>query len=628
MSDMSTENAGQVLWQIQDQLRSSGLRDQESALIALQLIVWACLSDIGTKRIPEESRLPVVLPHGRTGIAEALGTMAASGGLLGQAFNDAPAYARSAGETLVAAANTAARLAGTGMFSRFPPEEILGFVLVGSREYVVIPPELTALMAGLAVTPEQNSIYCPWDNTGQLVGELAEHEANVLVETPWQSSLPALMALMRSPTTFVTSTDPLRNPTAVKEGRLEKFDASLAFPPMGMSVNDDVVAQDLLGRFPVKKATAAGLMIQHIVAQTRGRAAVVVPNSFLFGPGKDRDVREYLVDKGMVEAVIALPVGIHQSINVPTALLLLNTVKPCWDVRFVDASKSYFQDQSLRGRTALANIDEILQFCSRVDGIHSVETSLDLDEGLAAIVGAGEVLANDASLQVDRYVMPAEQRELHAQLSALPTASLDEIAVFVQPVPHKDRGADGPTAINVFEVGAADIPSKGYIPRPERPISIQLSPRRSGDPMDVFLRPYDVVLIVKGSAGKVGVVPRNVPPPGNGGWIAGQSAIVLRSKSVKHDLRGLALWLRSPMGQTILDSIGSGAGVQMLSIKELRRLGVITGLDVWTETAVAVLEREEELQHQIEILQDEQASIAEDLWEQLRTAAAELAQQK
>ena len=623
---MSTENAGQVLSQVQDQLRSSGLREQESALFAFQLIVWAGLSDIDVERIPQESLLPGVLPHGRKGIAEALGKMAASGGLLGQAFNDAPAYARLAGESLVAAASTAARLAAAGMFSRFPAEEILGFVLASSREHFVVPSELAMLMTGLAVTSEHKSIYCPWESTGQLVAELSEHEANVLVETPWQSSLPALMALMRFPPTSVMQTDPLRSPTAVKEGRLEKFDASLAFPPMGMPINDDVVSQDLLGRFPVKKATATGLMIQHIVAQTSGRVAVVVPNSFLFGPGKDREVREHLVNRAMVEAVIALPVGIHQSTNVPTALLLLNTVEPCGEVRFVDASLPYFQGQSGRGRTALTRIDEILQFCLPANGNNSVETPLDVDDSLAMVAGVPEILANDASLQVDRYVMPAEQRELQAQLGALPTVSLDEIAAFIQPVPNKDRGTDGPMALNVFEVGAADIPATGYIRGPERPISIQLSPRRSGDPKDVFLRPYDLVLIVKGSAGKIGVVPRNVPPPGNDGWIAGQSAIVLRGKSENQDLRGLALWLRSPMGRKVLDGIRSGAAIQMLSINELRRLGVIAGLNAWTDMAVDVIEREDDLQHRIEILQDEQASIAEDLWEQLRIAASELAE--
>lgn len=623
---MSTENAGQVLYQLQDQLRGSGLREQESALFAFQLVVWAGLSDIDIGRIHQESLLPGVLPLGRRGIAEALGKMAASGGLLGQAFNDAPAYARLAGESLVSAAGTAARLAATGMFSRFPAEEILGFALASSREHLVVPSELALLMTGLAVTPEQNSIYCPWESTGQLVAELAEHEANVLVETPWQSSLAALMALMRFPPTSVMLTDPLRNPTAVKEGRLERFDASLAFPPMGMPINEDVVSQDLLGRFPLKKATATGLMIQHLVAQTSGRVAVVVPNSFLFGPGKDRDVREHLVNSAMVEAVIALPVGIHQSTNVPTALLLLNTIKPCADVRFVDASLPYFQGQSGRGRSALVRVDEIVQFCLPANGNRTDETALDIDDSLAMVASVGEILANDASLQVDRYVMPAEQRELQAQLGSIPTVSLDEIAVFIQPVSNKDRGTDGPTAISVFEVGAADIPATGYIRRPERPISIQLSPRRSGDPKDVFLRPYDLVLIVKGSAGKIGVVPRNVPPPGNDGWIAGQSAIVLRGKSGGQDLRGLALWLRSPMGRKLLDGIRSGAAIQMLSINELRRLGVIAGLNAWTDMAIDVLEEEDDLQHQIEILQDKQASIAEDLWEQLRSAAREWAE--
>lgn len=626
MPEMSTENAGQVLWQIQVELRSSGIREQERALIALQLIVWAYLSNIGIARIPQESRLSSVLSRGSTGIAEALSAMATSGGLLGQAFNDAPAYARLAGESLVTAAGATARLAAAGMFSRFPPAEILGFVLANSKEHFVIPTELAMLMTGLATTVDQSSIYCPWESTGQLVAELAGHGANVLVETPWQSSLPALMALMRLPPTSVMQTDPLRNPTAVKEGHLEKFGASLAFPPMGMPTNVDVVSQDLLGRFPVRKATATGLMIQHMVAQTSGRVAVVVPNSFLFGPGKDRDVREHFIKNAMVEAVIALPVGIHQSTNVPTALLLLNTIRPCADVRFVNASLPYFHEQPGRGRKTLSRIDEILQFCLRGDRANPIESPLYRDHSLAIVASVGDILANDTSLQVDRYVMPAEQRELQAQLGVLPTVPLDEIATFIQPVPNKDRGTDGPTAISVFEVGAADIPATGYIRRPERPISIQLSPRRVGEPEDVFLRPYDLVLIVKGSAGKIGVVPSNVPPPGSEGWIAGQSAIVLRSKSANQDLRGLALWLRSPMGRNLLDGIRSGAAIQMLSINELRRIGVVAGLNAWTDRAIDVLEREDDLQHQIELLQAEQASIAHNLWEQLRIAANECAE--
>jgi hypothetical protein len=33
---------------------------------------------------------------------------------------------------------------------------------------------------------------------------------------------------------------------------------------------------------------------------------------------------------------------------------------------------------------------------------------------------------------------------------------------------------------------------------------------------DRFLRPYDIVLIIKGSVGKVGIVPSDVPEPGPG----------------------------------------------------------------------------------------------------------------
>jgi hypothetical protein len=51
--------------------------------------------------------------------------------------------------------------------------------------------------------------------------------------------------------------------------------------------------------------------------------------------------------------------------------------------------------------------------------------------------------------------------------------------------------------------------------------------------VEQFLRPLDV---------------QDVPPPGPGGWVAGQSAIVLRAKTNTIDSRALALQLRSSFG--------------------------------------------------------------------------------
>ena len=69
---------------------------------------------------------------------------------------------------------------------------------------------------------------------------------------------------------------------------------------------------------------------------------------------------------------------------------------------------------------------------------------------------------------------------------------------------------------------------------------------------DQFLRSADIVLTIRGSTGKVGIVPDEVPGPGPGGWVAGSSATILRARPGTHvDPRALFLLLRSPLGQDL-----------------------------------------------------------------------------
>ncbi len=610
---MSNDHAGQVLLQVQDLLRKSPLGSRESGLLAFQLLTWAQLST--QNRVAADTTIDAALAFGASGIVEALARLALVDGPIGQAFGDAPRYAQVSGDYIVAAATAAKRLAEGGIFERFSAADVAIVPLQDSSDFFTVPCEVAHLMVRLISNDVPRSVYCPWESSGQFVGNMLDRDARLYVEAPYQAPMPALLSLFRSSPTEIVLTDPLRSPSAVKGGHLEKFDAALSVPPWNMSANEDVALTDLYGRFPIQKATGNGLHVQHIVAQTEGKAAVIVPNSFLFGPGRDREVREYLLGKGWVKAVIALPAGLFNSTSMPSALLLLDTRESSRDVNFVDATQPYFTKALTKSRTTLTNTDAILEYC--IGSGEKPSLVDELDGTLAARIDGGAILANDASLQVDRYVIASEQRAMQAALSSMHTVELGDIVNVLNPIPNKDRGADSPTAFEVYEVGAADLPSVGYIRTPERKIHVKLSTRRSGNSDDVFLRPYDLVLVVKGSTGKIGIVPANVPPPGPGAWIAGQSAVVLRATNREVDLRGLGLWLRSKLGQQLLDSIKSGATIPMMSIATLRRLKVIAMIPAWTELAIEVLEEEDDLQHQIEVLQDQQASIAEQLWNEL-----------
>lgn len=125
----------------------------------------------------------------------------------------------------------------------------------------------------------------------------------------------------------------------------------------------------------------------------------------------------------------------------------------------------------------------------------------------------------------------------------------------------------------------------------------------------------DIVLIIKGSVGKVGIVPQDVPLPGPGGWAAGQSAIVLRAKDNRIDPRAMAVQIRSPRGQEVLNFAITGATIQLVPLKMLMKLPIFVPDLQTARQAAEVLGQETKIQYEIDRLRQSRAMLASDLWQ-------------
>lgn len=604
----------QVLYQVLEPLRGSVV-EHEASILAFQLLAWAHLSAQGG--LDPAERIDAVLEKGASDVVDALAALSSRRGLIGQAFSSAPSVARHAYAGVITAAKSAKALVDAGVFERFQAADVVSDLVPWLPGYQMLSPQLVRLVSDLAIARDIESVYCPWEYSGQLVGSvLWAHPSHVHAESLLAFPLPALISLFYMKGAIdIEVTNPLRTPLAVNGGKLQKFCATIACPPMGMRVEPEIAERDLYGRFPIPKATATGLMVQHIVAQTLGTAAIVIPNSFLFGSGTDREVREHLLKNKYVQAVIALPGGLLSDTHIPVGILVLDTKHPCSEVKFVDATQEHFRKALSKGQSELINEADIVAFCR-----HDIDASLanqqtQLAENLAVTIAVDDVIANEAQLQVNRYVMSTERQRFQKKLEAQPTVELGSIATIIAPLANKDRKAGISEGITVLEIGAADIPRTGYIQKPTKELEISL--RRTSRGEEIFLQPYDVVLITKGSSGKVGVVPRDVAEPGPGGWIAGQSAVVLRADSRGGDLRALALLMRSDRGQELLAAITSGSSIQMIPLSALRSLAVPAFSQDFAARAVMVLDREVELQQQIDSLKRQQAEQAESLWDEL-----------
>jgi type I restriction enzyme M protein len=107
-------------------------------------------------------------------------------------------------------------------------------------------------------------------------------------------------------------------------GEEEKYTLVLANPPFAGSLDYEGVAKDLLQVVKTKKTELLFVALFLRLLKPGGRAAVIVPEGVLFGSSTaHRSLRESLVEKQKLDAVISLPSGVFKPYaGVSTAILL------------------------------------------------------------------------------------------------------------------------------------------------------------------------------------------------------------------------------------------------------------------------------------------------------------------
>jgi type I restriction enzyme M protein len=107
-------------------------------------------------------------------------------------------------------------------------------------------------------------------------------------------------------------------------GEEEKYTLVLANPPFAGSLDYESVAKDLQQVVKTKKTELLFVALFLRLLKPGGRAAVIVPDGVLFGSSNaHKTLRETLVEKQKLDAVISLPSGVFKPYaGVSTAILL------------------------------------------------------------------------------------------------------------------------------------------------------------------------------------------------------------------------------------------------------------------------------------------------------------------
>ena len=587
-----------ILWQLLDGFRGSSWHRSEHVELALQALAWAHLTH--AKKLPEHLWLTHEMTNEPQRINNALMELATFDGQIGQAFSGLRLIEGDAHQ-LRPVIDLALRFSATGVLQHFAAGDAAAAAIaeMGRQSLGIgLPSELADLRFGLCDLREGDSLYAPWDFSGQLAMRAADIGADAYVEIPNRTSFPALVSLLSSKAFEVVSSDPIRDPSAIIDGNPKKFSAAIAFPPMGQRYEPDVVDRDLFNRFRERSTSSTVLGIRHLLSQAVGRVVVAVPNNLLFSGGAEELLRKSLLMKGQILAVFGMPTGLLEGTNVSFSILVLQPAGTQKPVGLINVDDDKYRIPVSKARFRLTNVDTLL---AQLDEPNDTETVRHKE--------TDELLANDANLEIGRHFLPPSQLRLLMSLIGTKTVELGDLTTTVRPMPVSKHV----TECHVREIGAADIPALGFIQSPGRKLYVDPLVARKNNHQ--FLQPLDVVMIVKGSVGKVGIVPADVPPAGPGAWIAGQSAIVLRViPSSEIYAETLAVQLRSPIGQELLKILVTGASIPLIKITDLMQLGIILPDAETAQQARAALHRETELQRQIVELQKEQAAVAAQLW--------------
>ena len=575
---------------------NSGFHVSEVIEVSLQLLVWMKLSD--SREIPEALRYSPNLIGSASEAIELLQKFKEFDGLIGQAFAEVDKRHYRNVKIMQPIFDVVRRLVDAGALNNLGLLDLPSLWEEASR-FQFVSSEIYDLLIRLTDIKAGDSVYTPWDVGVQLASRATARGGDVCLEARGYASVAALISLLSERPFEVKESDPIRSPSATENGALKKFQKSVAFPPFGEQYEKEVVAQDWYTRFPEQTRSGSVLAVRHLLAQTMDRIVVAVQKNLLFSTGAEKRLREDLVSRGIIQAVIAMPSGLIWNTQLDFSILVLSPRGGNKKIQFIDAAAPRFS-KTLGYKSKLTDITGLVAILG--ERVRSDESVCVANE---------DILENEAQLQVGRYLQSDSKRQLQKILKACETVALDDVMDTIRPMP---TSPDEDNCINVQEIGAADLPPLGYIIKPGRNVRIDTSVAAKS--MRQFLQPFDIILIVKGSVGKVGIVPQDVPPPGPGGWVAGQSAIVLRTRpNSPIEPRALAMQLRSPIGQELLDGIVSGATIHLIQLRELAQLAVMVPSREIAGRAIAALDEEAALQREIDGLRWKQAQIAADLWQ-------------
>lgn len=185
------------------------------------------------------------------------------------------------------------------------------------------------------------------------------------------------------------------------------YDVILANPPF-MTPKGGIVPHS---RYRVKAKRSEVLFVDYIAEHLNptGRAAIIVPEGIVFQSANAyKELRKYLVDDGLLYAVISLPAGVFNPYSgVKTSILLIDKsfARLKDEILFVKLNNDGFDLGAQRREIEGSEIPEIIRIVQKYHADLEPQTADDeiIQHPLATIVNKNQIAGQDYILIGERY---------------------------------------------------------------------------------------------------------------------------------------------------------------------------------------------------------------------------------
>lgn len=284
------------------------------------------------------------------------------------------------------------------------------------------PAEVVRLLVQLTKPQAGNTVYDPTAGSGgfliqahQYVEEQGQDPDDLALYgqdsngTVW--SICNMNMILHNITRFtIENGDTLEDPLILENGHLRKFDRVLANPPF--SQNYSRASMTFASRFrefcPETGKKADLMFVQHMIASLKpdGHMATIMPHGVLFRGGKEKLIRELLINDDIIESIISLPPGLFYGTGIPACVLVVNKSKPDQlrnKVLFINADREYLEGKN-QNKLRPEDIEKIDHVFTHKRELHKYSRLVDKDE---------IVHQHDYNLNIRRYVdnTPAPEPE-------------------------------------------------------------------------------------------------------------------------------------------------------------------------------------------------------------------------